>query len=86
MNPLLLRLKRCNRDSIRRTGEIDVPELAKHIDRGLSQPREREINLMALAEYVGGALEGVPPDLESIPWKEAPAPWKRRRRASLKTP
>jgi hypothetical protein len=67
MNALLLRLKTCNRNAIRKSGEIDVPRLARHIERGLAHAPEREINLLALAEYVGGALEGVPPDLDSIP-------------------
>lgn len=71
MNRLLLTLKRCNRAAIRATGEIDVPMLAKHIEDGLARP-DREINLLALAEFVGGALEGVAPDVESIPCRRRP--------------
>lgn len=77
MNALLLRLKRCNRQAIRRSGEVDVPALAEHIARGLARSPAREINLLALAEYIGGALEGVPPDLDSIPSRVSYRPRRR---------
>jgi hypothetical protein len=55
---LLSQMKRCNIESIQRTGDVDVGQLADLIEAALANPATRQAAVSELAEYAGAALDG----------------------------
>lgn len=52
------RIDECNRASVATTGEIDTKGISAIIRTGLADPALRSALIIALAEFVGTALDG----------------------------
>jgi hypothetical protein len=64
---LFRELRDCNQKSIHRTGDINVSDLADCIDKALQDEVNRRGVMLAIAEFVGTALDGAAIDPKT--WK-----------------
>lgn len=54
---LLLKVERCNRESVEKSGDLDLEKVADLLDAALQEPRSRRGIMLALAEYLATAVD-----------------------------